>query len=135
MGLSWLWWAACLRLASASGLWHAICNAGLDVSSFHLAVVVESPFYAVAISWSDDKNTSLGLALLYQPSYREVVILDTLFLKFDPWLSRTGLKLVATARRRPDCIDICVSNYLFCKADTVLRKLICEPYIMPPAHI
>jgi hypothetical protein len=131
MALWRLWWLLCFPLSSALGLWHAICHAGLDVSTFQLAAVVETPLFAVATSWSDDKNTSLGLALLYQPSYREVVILDTLFLKFDPWLARTGLKLVATARRRTDCIDICISNYLFCQANTVQQKLVCEPYIMP----
>jgi hypothetical protein len=131
MSLWRLWLASCLPLASALGLWHAICHAGLDVDTFQLTAVVESPLYAVAISWTDDTNTSLGMALLYQPSYREVVILDTLFLKFDPWLARTDLKLLANARRRTTCIDICISNYLFCEADTVQQKLVCEPYIMP----
>jgi hypothetical protein len=118
--------------ASAISLWNAICHAGLDVETFLLTVVVEAPLFAIATSWTDiDSHRALGVAFLFQPSYREIVILDSVLLNFDPWLLKTGLHLKASASRRSDRIDICISNYLFCYADIPLQKLVCEPYAMP----
>lgn len=106
----------------------ALHASGLDCEHFHLTIVEDRPRYAVAASRSGEADSLVSLALLYQPSYRNIVVLDSMQLKYDPGLCRRDLDVRAeTSTTRPYTIDICISGHTFCEANIDTQSIVCEP--------
>ena len=115
-------------MASTYSLATALHLGGLDVDAFELAALPDQPHFAVAVSRARKSSTRVALALLVQPSYRQVALLHAITLDFDPGLCRRDLALRLSPNvRHPDVVDICISGHTFCQACLATKTLICEP--------